>query len=465
MILGTTVLFSAVPTSAGLGASVRAGAARVDITPEGPIRMAGYSARRTESEGVEQRLWAKALAIDGGTTGPAVLLSVENCEVPGWVTEEVASRLRKKAAVSRERFVLCSTHTHSAPCLKGSLPAMFGEPLPSDQQVRVDRYTDSLVEKLAAVSLDALAARQPAQLDWAQGEVGFATNRRAKQDNGQYRIGVNNSGPVDPALPLLRVRDAAGRPFAVVANYACHCTTLGSDFNRICGDWGGYAQEYVEGAHPGVMCLITIGCGADADPQPRTGLEYAKQHGRVFATEISRLLSAGSFKPVNGVPTCRLERIVLPFDTIPPRKDWEELARHDGQIGYHARMQLARLDRGESLQKELDYSVQTWVWGQDLAMVFLAGEVVVDYSLRLKRELDANRLWVTAYANDVPCYIPSNRVLSEGGYEAEYSMLYYDRPARLGPKVEDLVIGAVHRLLPDGFRTMKTPSPGKQAHQ
>ena len=84
-------------------------------------------------------------------------------------------------------------------------------------------------------------------------------------------------------------------------------------------------------------------------------------------------------------------------------------------------------------------------------MVFLAGEVVVDYSLRLAREFDADRLWVTAYANDVPCYIPSRRILAEGGYEAEGAMIFYDRPTRLAPEVEDLITATVRQLVPQAF--------------
>jgi hypothetical protein len=161
----------------------------------------------------------------------------------------------------------------------------------------------------------------------------------------------------------------------------------------------------------------------------------------------------GTLKPIRGKLVCRLERIRLPFDSIPGRDEWEKRAGQNDFVGYHARVQLARLDRGGALPKELDYPVQTWVFGDDLAMIFLAGEVVVDYSLRLKKELDANRLWVTAYANDVPCYIPSKRILAEGGYEADYAMIYYDRPGRLAPQVEELVVGTVHRLLPSPFRS------------
>src|SRR5207237_433191 len=84
-------------------------------------------------------------------------------------------------------------------------------------------------------------------------------------------------------------------------------------------------------------------------------------------------------------------------------------------------------------------------------LVFLAGEVVVDYELRLKKEFDSTRLWVNAYANDVPCYIPSKRVLAEGGYEAEDSLWYYDRPAKFRPEAEDKIIAAVHSIMPKDF--------------
>jgi hypothetical protein len=109
------------------------------------------------------------------------------------------------------------------------------------------------------------------------------------------------------------------------------------------------------------------------------------------------------------------------------------------------------LDRGEPLPTRLPYLVQTWTFGEDLAMVFLSGEVVVDYSLRLKREYLQGRLWVNAYANDVPCYIPSERILREGGYEGGGAMVYYGHPAPLASGVEESIVGAVHELVPQGF--------------
>jgi neutral ceramidase len=144
-----------------------------------------------------------------------------------------------------------------------------------------------------------------------------------------------------------------------------------------------------------------------------------------------------------------VKSIFLPFDKLPAREEWNARAASPNRwLAYHARQNLARLDRGEKLPAELPYMVQTWNFGSQFGMVFLPGEVVVDYSLRLKREYNASRLWVNAYANDVPCYIPSKRIWREGGYEGGDAMIYFDRPTRFQEGVEDLIIAAVRELLP-----------------
>ncbi len=148
-------------------------------------------------------------------------------------------------------------------------------------------------------------------------------------------------------------------------------------------------------------------------------------------------------------------QIDLPFGTLPTRQQFAEQAQQPGAEGYFARTMLATLDRGESLPETLSYPVQTWCFDDALAMVFLGGEVVVDYALRIKRECDAERLWVVSYANDMPCYIASKRLMAEGGYEVDSSMIYYGRPTRLAPEAEDQIVDAVQDLLPAGFETPK----------
>jgi putative membrane-bound dehydrogenase-like protein len=415
----------------------QAGVARTDITPSTPIRLSGYGARRTETSEIDQRLWAKALAIGRSGTNTALILTVDNCGVPTALREELLARL-ENTAIHSDRFALCSTHTHAGPCLSGNLENLFSQDIPPDHQERIDAYTKELLDKLEQVSRAALDNLLPSLLAWGEGRATFAGNRRTP------------GGPVDHALPILRVSDTNGQLRAILANYACHCTTLGGDFNKVHGDWAGCAQEFIERDHPGVTALISIGCGADSNPHPRGTLDLVRQHGEELAAEVKRL-AALPLTPIRGEFSARTRRIELPFAPLPDREEWDARAKQSGIVGYHARKNLARLDRGESLPAHLPYLVQTWNFGDDLAMVFLPGEVVVDYVVRLKNEFDSERLWVTAYANDVPCYIPSRRILSEGGYEAEGSLWYYDQPARLAPETEELIIQTVHQLLPKTF--------------
>jgi hypothetical protein len=256
---------------------------------------------------------------------------------------------------------------------------------------------------------------------------------------------------VDHDLPVLVARDKSGNIRAIWASYACHCTTMADTPNPICGDWAAFAREYLERDHPGAVAVVTIGCGADADPKPRTGLEFAKQNGNAFSSAVTALLQQ-PLQPLSGKLECRVKPIALPFDKLPTREEWTARSTSPNHwVAYHARQNLARLDRGETLPTELPYLVQTWNFGDQLGMVFLPGEVVVDYSLRLKKEYDPTRLWVNAYANDVPCYIPSRRIWQEGGYEGGDAMIYFDRPTRLQEGTEELIVSAVHELMPARF--------------
>ena len=436
------------PASAPVSSPTRpVGVAEVDITPDYSVRLNGYGGRRLESEGIEQRIRAKALAIGGDADGPFLLITVDNCGVPGWIRTELLQRLAAKHVTS-ERLALSSSHTHSAPMLDGVLPTIFGVPIPPEHQRNIDRYTREFTGKLEQLALAALADRRPAHLAWTKGEVKFAANRRKPAPTG-YQNAQNPAGPVDHDLPLLRVTSPEGILRAVLVSYACHCTTTG--FNKMHADWAGCAQLAIEKAHPGVIALTAIGCGADQNPYPRGTYELANQHGRSLADEAGRLLKEGKFTELQAPLTGVTRRIELPFDKLPTRAEWEAAAKKTGAEGLRARFALKTLDEGGIIPDRLPYLVQVWSFGSDLAMVFLPGEVVVDYGLRIKREFDGQRVWVNSYANDVPCYIPSRRVWDEGGYEAGGAMVYYNRPNRFDGTQETRIFDAVQALMPKAF--------------
>lgn len=416
------------------------GVSRVDITPDYPVRLSGFGFRRAESEGVTQRIWAKALVFGDPVEGPAVLITAENLCVPDEVRLEVARRLAAKIDLRPERLTITATHTHTAPMLKDVAPTLFSVPIPVQHQANIDRYTREFVDKLEEVALAAAKDIRPTRLSLGTGKGQLAMNRRTK------------GGPVDHDLPALFIRDPDGKLRAVYFSYACHCVTLSN--NKISGDWAGFAQDALEQQFPGAIALASVGCGADSNPNSGvTGDKVAvcEQQGRTIADEVVRI-SKGSLQPITAAPSIRFARVDLPLDTPRSREEWEARGQRADAIGYHARVNLARLDRGETLPMKLNYPLQTWVFGEALAIVFLPGETVVDYSLRLKREFDHARLWVNGYSNEGRCYIPSERVLKEGGYEGADAMIYYDVPQRFAPGLEETIIRTIHRQIPNAFR-------------
>ncbi len=132
---------------------IEVGIAQIDITPEYPIRLNGYGSRRTVSEGIIQRIWAKALVIGGDDEEPALLLTVENCGLPDEFTENLAIRIEGKSGIPRQNFVACYTHTHSAPCLTNAAAFIFSSDISTEEQETIDRYTHELANWLEALAI------------------------------------------------------------------------------------------------------------------------------------------------------------------------------------------------------------------------------------------------------------------------------------------------------------------------
>ena len=412
--------------------------------------MTGYGNRVDPAAVIGQRLWAKALAFGADRDGPAVLIATDLIGISRNISDEVARRLRA-AGIERARLAITATHTHTGPSLAGLLPHILAAPITPGQQGAIDRYTEQLTENLARVAAAALADRRPARVGWSRGTARFAANRRVLKDGRWVAFGIDPDGSVDHDVPVLAVRGPDGALRAVLVTYACHATTFEARDNIVHGDWPGAAQAMIQQRHPGAIALVTIGTGADANPNPRGhGIADVERHGQEIAAEVDRLL-ATTLLPVSSPPAARLRYLDLEFARIPSRKEWEEQAGRKDSSGSYARAVIERLERGEQIPATAAYPVQTWTFGGDLALVFLGGEVVSDYGLRLKRELNGPRLWVNAYSNHVPFYVASRRMIAEGGYEVDRSMVYYGQPAPLAANTEDRIVDAVRGMLPPIF--------------
>lgn len=419
----------------------RAGFAAVDITPREPIWMAGYGNRNKPSEGVDHPLKARVLALAHDKDAPVVLVSADIIGFSRELSEVIAERLRAKFQLPRANLMLAATHTHTGPVIGQNLRGMFNLQ-GKDAQV-VDRYTEFLAAEVVTAVAAALHKMAPVRLSQGRGRATFAVSRRVFRPGG-VNFGVNPDGPVDHEVPVLRLDDEKGQVKGIVFGYACHCTTLGGDHYQLGGDWAGYAADYLERAHPGAVALFVTGCGGDANPEPRGKLEFARQHGLELAGAVGRTLSRKR-ETVQGTIKTILEHADLPFAPPPTVADFEKrLGDKNIFVQRHARHHLDLLKRGDKLPTSYPCPVQVWQFGKDLTLVALGGEVVVDYALRLKRELPKNNVWVAGYANDVFAYVPSARILLEGGYEADFNLIYYGLPGRFAGDVEEVLMKRLH---------------------
>jgi hypothetical protein len=427
-------------------AEFKAGVAAKVITPTEPLWMAGYANRNKPAEGKQHDLHVKALALEDASGTVLVIVTSDLIGLPRPLSETVAAEVSRKAGLPRERLMLTASHTHCGPVLNGNLMDMY--PIGDEQKQTIARYTDRLAGWMAETVLAALADRKPARLAYGSGTARFAMNRRQPTPNGIIN-GRNPEGPVDHSVPVLRVEGADGKLRAAVFGYACHNTTL--QYYKWCGDYAGFAQLALEAKHPGAAALFWIGCGADANPLPRGKVEQAEQYGKDLAEAVDGVLAA-RMTPITGTFAARYAMIPLAFDHTPTR---EQLQTDLSDKNLTKRQRAARflkvLDGGGQIPKEYThYPVQVWRLGDGPLWVALGGEDVVDYALRFKKEMAGPRpVWVTGYANDVMAYIPSERVLKEGGYEGDTSMIPYGQPSKWAAGLEGKIVGKVRELAKD----------------
>lgn len=426
-----------------LAAGYRAGVGRVDITPREPIALSGYAGRNRPSEGVTLHLWTKALAIEENPNRRIVILTCDLIGIPREISDVVAARLQKEFHLDRSQILINASHTHSGPMVWPNLNLLLNAGPEAEQ--RVKEYSQQLIERMVEAASAAFRNMEPANLSIGHGSASFAMNRREKAEGG-VRIGVNRAGPVDHDVPVLRVTSANGKLLAILFGYACHNTTLTGDNYQISGDYAGQAQFLLEKSHPGAAALFLALCGGDQNPYPRTKQEHVEQHGKELADAVERVL-ASPMKPV-GTPLRTAFRIVEPRFAPHTREDFEkELKDSNPARVLRAKQMLARYDERRPLHR-IPYPVQSIRFGSDLTLVALGGEVVVDYALRVKKELGGSESVIVAgYSNDVMCYIPSRRVLLEGGYEADTSMIYYGMPGPFAEDVEEIIFGGIRDVL------------------
>ncbi len=421
----------------------KAGVAKVVITPEKPMWMSGYSSRDHAAEGKLHDLWAKALVLQDAAGTRVALVTLDLVGIDRQTSLTMREAIEKQYGLARANVALCCSHTHTGPVVGQNLRAMYF--LDEAQSKLVAEYTTALENKVVALVGQAIAQLEPAAVSWGTGRATFAVNRRNNPEPEVPAIAAAGRllGPFDHDVPVLAVRDGAGKLRTILCGYACHSTCL--SFFQWSGDYPGFAQLDLEKAHPEAIAMFWAGCGGDQNPLPRRTVELAANYGRQLADAVDRELAA-NMTPITGNLDTSYAEIDLPLEKLPTRDELEKQYRgQDKYVAARAKLLLAQIDAGEPLRPTYPYPVQVWRLGNGPTWFLLGGEVVVDYALRIKSELAGSRTWVAAYTNDVMAYIPSRRIRSKGAYEGASAMIYYGLPTSWKPEVEELIIKEIRR--------------------
>jgi hypothetical protein len=350
----------------------------------------------------------------------------------------VRQAVARSTGLALEHIVVNASHTHNAMWANLDTEALLAE----WGYHLVDReYFESAVETIAAAAVRAIASKRPARLSAGSGELrDFAVNHRIGYVKPEDRSRFNRKrrypiGITDPTLGLVRIDDQAGTPIAVLHVFAAHAMVSAGP-GVISGDYPGAAMRAVEKRLGGqTVALFLQGCGGNTSPAPQlVGQSPAavERAGAIFAERAAQILET-SMRPLAADRFAfGVRQVQLPFV---PLKDFGTLEaleqafvnaattyrarREQGLRGYYETLvALAdRLTLARNLEAWSRYEIHVLRVGTRLSMVFLPGEVFVDYALELRERIGAEYVFVAAYNDSTPVYIPDPVAFEEGGYE------------------------------------------------
>lgn len=384
----------AVPGTAGAAGELRAGVARVEITPSTLMSMYGYANRKCgPANGTHDPLFAKVLVLDSGGSRMALVTA----DLGSLVSERLRREVAEKLGIPL--LLLSASHTHSAPAFLPSVSV----PAPGPEATA---YLEELERRIFGAVEEASRSMFPARLGIGRGSLQLGYNRLLLRDDGRARALFDNLervpyGPVDPEVVLLRVEDDGGRARALLVHYAAHAVVLGPTSCKYSADYPGVVQSAVERELEGTQVMFVQGGAGDINPlfQGRSGREAED-----FAVmEKMGALLAGEVLRVN--------------------KGVRPLAPVADAIRFRSEL-LTLADRWEK-EKTIEVGITTILIGREIAIAATPGEPLHRLQRMWKEQADVPHPLFYGYTWSAggtwPGYIPDLRSAAYGGYGADAS--------------------------------------------
>lgn len=391
----------------------KAGVATVDITP-GEMLLAGFPSRLHAATGKIHDIKAKAVALQDTGNKRALLITMDMEELPKGMSDRIRDKIGKMHNLNRSQIILNCSHTHCGPVVK-EISWIYTN---DDSQLSIiDKYSEQLEKKIVDLARLAFSNLKPVNIYSGNGVARFQVNRR---NNTESKILLQGEikGPNDYAVPVLKITGKNKALKAIVFGYACHNSVLNGYLWS--GDYAGFAQIELEKKYPGAIALFFQGAGGNQIAYPRRTIASAQFHGKTLAAAVTRIINENMQELSPGLTTAYTE-IALPVSKLPGMDSIVKISKGDiPDTQKWANMLLDSMKMNKKLKTSYPYPIQVWKLGQQV-LFSLGGEVVIEYALELKRMFGQD-IFVAAYSNDVMAYIPTAKILNEGGYESVSSI-------------------------------------------
>lgn len=412
-----------------------AGAAKEDITPTLPLRLAGFGDRQGNYAAVREPLYVRCLYLKQNAV-QAMLLSADLL----WWGRALVERVQQEAALRfglpPHNILLSATHNHSGP--------------PTDNHVLEQletyspEYTDFLLHQTLKAMEQALHHAQPASLSRWTGQCALNVNLRLMV-KGKIEMMPNYQAPRDTALTLLRLQGMEGQIIAQMHHYACHATV--SAENSLQPEYPGIANRLLDEMFPGSVSLFWQGATADLRPNIVLGDQFIKlgyQESQDFAKRyIAHLLTAleSPGEMLDNELLVKTETIDLPLECGCAEEDLQRMTQSTDILQSSWAKKVLK-DNAPTVQQCHLTLVRL---GHDCPMFFVNAELVQSFA-RFARALHPSCLTI-CYTNGMIGYLCGEEEIRQGGYEPLDSSLWFALRGPYNLNTHFLLEGAMERLL------------------
>lgn len=432
------------------------------MTPEQPVFMHGFGHRSEKSVGVLDDLYVKVALLEANKRLLIITLDALGSDIS--FVNGVKDALKERFGLPHEDVLINFSHTHYSVYLTGEdasrrLRGLYSiaqsdwadrnDGLDYAEDVKLFHHIRDIIVRLVD---DCSRNMVEGELQVGSIQSDFAVSRRRPDGKGGVEWKPYYEGEIDKELLVLKLTDTAGAVKGILYNYGCHPTGM-TDYMKLSNDFVGHVSRTLEASFPGAFAMFLQGCGgelkprmgADGDQFRLLSYEEITEAGQGLGREIADLLREGEFRTVEcKFRTALVEPLLYTEQT--PASFYEPMANNEASPPFYrsaARRTIAGIEDG-TIKDWLPHYIALWHLDADTRLVAMEGEVSTEYSLLIKRLLQPCTTLTLGYTNGVCSYIPTRKMIAEGGYETTCNF-FFNLRGNFVPEIEDIIVGQIVR--------------------